>query len=46
LGRSRDEFKQFMNELNLPDPQKMMEALPANERCGQTPAMSANTYSI
>lgn len=46
VGRSRDEFKQFMNSLNLPDPQKMMEALPANERCGQTPAMSANTYSI
>ncbi len=46
VGRSRDEFKQFMNGLNLPDPQKMMEALPANERCGQTPAMSANTYSI
>jgi sulfur dioxygenase len=35
-----------MNELNLPDPQKMMEALPANERCGKTPAMSTDTYSI
>ncbi|MCF2971340.1 MBL fold metallo-hydrolase [Synechococcus sp. Nb3U1] len=46
VGRSRDEFRQFMNELNLPDPQKMMEALPANERCGQTLAIVANTYSI
>ena len=42
VGRSRDQFRQFMNGLNLPDPQKMMEALPANERCGQTPAMSVN----
>jgi len=46
VGRSRDEFRQFMNALNLPDPQKMMEALPANERCGQTPEISANTYSV
>jgi sulfur dioxygenase len=46
VGRSRDEFTQFMNGLDLPDPQKMMEALPANERCGQTPEMSVNTYSI
>jgi len=34
IGRTRDEFIRFMNALNLPDPQKMMEALPANERCG------------
>ena len=34
MGRSREEFKQFMDALNLPDPKKMMEALPANERCG------------
>lgn len=34
LGRSRDEFKQFMDNLNLPYPQKIMEAVPANERCG------------
>jgi glyoxylase-like metal-dependent hydrolase (beta-lactamase superfamily II) len=34
VGRSRDNFIQFMNNLNLPDPQKMMEAVPANEQCG------------
>ena len=34
LGRSRDEFKQFMDDLDLPYPQKIMEAVPANERCG------------
>jgi sulfur dioxygenase len=34
VGRDRDNFIQFMNNLNLPDPQKMMEAVPANERCG------------
>ncbi|WP_448380593.1 MBL fold metallo-hydrolase [Gloeomargarita sp.] len=34
-GKSRAEFIAFMRELKLPDPQKMMEAVPANERCGQ-----------
>ncbi|MBT9317842.1 MBL fold metallo-hydrolase [Leptothoe spongobia] len=34
VGRSRDEFKQFMNNLNLSTPKRMMEALPANEKCG------------
>jgi glyoxylase-like metal-dependent hydrolase (beta-lactamase superfamily II) len=34
VGRSRENFIQFMASLNLPDPQKMMEAVPANERCG------------
>lgn len=37
-GRSRDDFIQFMAALNLPDPKKMMEAVPANQQCGQTPA--------
>jgi glyoxylase-like metal-dependent hydrolase (beta-lactamase superfamily II) len=46
VGRSRDEFRQFMEGLNLPEPQKMMEALPANEQCGQTTAKLADTYSI
>jgi sulfur dioxygenase len=41
VGRSRDEFIQFMNALNLPNPQKMMEALPANELCGDLTASSA-----
>ncbi|MGB3401392.1 MAG: MBL fold metallo-hydrolase [Microcoleaceae cyanobacterium] len=34
VGRNRNDFIQFMNKLNLPNPQKMMEAIPANERCG------------
>ncbi|MEO1300287.1 MAG: MBL fold metallo-hydrolase [Cyanobacteria bacterium J06636_16] len=34
-GRTRDGFIAFMSSLNLPDPQKMMEAVPANQRCGQ-----------
>ena len=34
-GRDRDDFIRFMNNLNLPDPKKMMEAVPANERCGR-----------
>lgn len=41
VGRSRDEFMKFMNALNLPNPQKMMEALPANERCGNLASISA-----
>ncbi|MEA5503541.1 MBL fold metallo-hydrolase [Halotia wernerae UHCC 0503] len=34
VGRSREEFIEFMGNLNLPDPKKIMEAVPANERCG------------
>lgn len=33
-GRSRESFIALMNNLNLPDPKKMMEAVPANELCG------------
>ena len=36
VGRDRDNFIQFMNDLDLPDPKKMMEAVPANEQCGRT----------
>jgi sulfur dioxygenase len=36
VGRNREQFREFMNSLNLPDPQKMLEALPANEQCGKT----------
>ena len=39
LGRSREDFIQLMNELNLPNPQKIMEALPANEKCGNLTAV-------
>jgi sulfur dioxygenase len=33
-GKSKEEFIDFMNNLNLPDPKFMMAAVPANERCG------------
>lgn len=32
--KSRDEFIEFMDNLKLPMPQKIMEALPANKGCG------------
>lgn len=35
VGRSRDQFIEFMDHLDLPYPQKIMEAVPANERCGR-----------
>jgi len=34
-GRDRNNFIQFMSNLNLPDPKKMMEAVPTNEQCGK-----------
>ncbi|WP_416676522.1 MBL fold metallo-hydrolase [Egbenema bharatensis] len=34
VGRTREQFIELMNHLNLPNPQKIMEAVPANERCG------------
>ncbi|MEQ8958598.1 MAG: MBL fold metallo-hydrolase [Coleofasciculus sp. C2-GNP5-27] len=34
-NRDRASFIELMNNLNLPDPKKMMEAVPANERCGK-----------
>lgn len=36
VGRDRDNFIQFMASLNLPNPKKMMEAVPANQSCGMT----------
>lgn len=35
VGKNRDSFIEFMNTLNLPDPKKIMEAVPANEQCGR-----------
>lgn len=35
VGKDRDSFIQFMDTLNLPDPKRIMEAVPANERCGK-----------
>ncbi|MGK7942720.1 MAG: MBL fold metallo-hydrolase [Crocosphaera sp.] len=34
VGRDRSNFITFMNNLNLSNPKKMMEAVPANQRCG------------
>ncbi len=38
VKRDRANFIQLMNNLNLPHPKKMMEAVPANEHCGFQPA--------
>jgi glyoxylase-like metal-dependent hydrolase (beta-lactamase superfamily II) len=35
VGRDRAQFIEFMNNLNLPSPKKIAEAVPANERCGR-----------
>jgi glyoxylase-like metal-dependent hydrolase (beta-lactamase superfamily II) len=37
MAGSRDAFVHLMNHLNLPDPQKIMEAVPANQQCGRVP---------
>ncbi|MGF1935787.1 MAG: FAD/NAD(P)-binding protein [Nostoc sp. ChiQUE02] len=34
-GRSRNQFIELMKNLNLPQPKKMLEALPANHHCGR-----------
>lgn len=39
-GRSQEEFVNYMNDLTLPYPKKIMEALPANERCGNASGTS------
>ena len=33
--RSREDFIQLMESLDLPDPKKIMEAVPANQHCGK-----------
>jgi sulfur dioxygenase len=35
IGRDRSQFIEFMGSLNLPNPKKIAEAVPANERCGK-----------
>jgi sulfur dioxygenase len=35
VGRGREAFINYMQALNLPNPQKIAEAVPANEHCGQ-----------
>ncbi len=34
VGRDRSNFIEFMASLDLPEPKKIMEAVPANEHCG------------
>jgi sulfur dioxygenase len=38
VGKTKATFIEFMNSLNLPDPKKIMEAVPANLACGQAVA--------
>jgi glyoxylase-like metal-dependent hydrolase (beta-lactamase superfamily II) len=38
VGRNRSKFIEFMANLNLPNPKKIMEAVPANQRCGNIAA--------
>ncbi len=38
VGKTRDEFMQLMTNLNLPNPKKMMQAVPANQHCGDIAA--------
>ncbi len=33
-GKDKATFQEIMNNLNLPNPQKIMEAVPANQQCG------------
>lgn len=35
VGRDRSSFMGFMNRLSLPNPKRMMEAVPANQGCGK-----------
>jgi glyoxylase-like metal-dependent hydrolase (beta-lactamase superfamily II) len=36
-GKNRAAFIDLMNNLNLPDPKKIAEAVPANQQCGKVP---------
>lgn len=39
LGKDRVSFIEQMNNLNLPNPKKIAEAVPANQECGSVPVM-------
>jgi glyoxylase-like metal-dependent hydrolase (beta-lactamase superfamily II) len=41
-GRSREEFIRLMSSLDLPQPRKIREAVPANRACGLAPQPSAH----
>lgn len=38
--KDRSSFIEFMNNLNLPNPKKIMEAVPANELCGRVAVLN------
>ena len=38
--KNRQQFQEFMASLKLPDPKKIMEAVPANQQCGKVPAFA------
>jgi sulfur dioxygenase len=42
VGRNRSQFIEFMNNLQLPMPKRIMEAVPANESCGSLNSMVTN----
>jgi len=39
VNQTRESFIALMANLNLPNPKKIMEAVPANQQCGQVPVM-------
>jgi len=43
-GKTLDEFKQIMHELDLPYPRKIDFAVPGNEQCGQCPENVPEQY--
>jgi sulfur dioxygenase len=38
-GNNRQQFQELMANLRLPDPKKIMEAVPANQQCGTVPSL-------
>jgi glyoxylase-like metal-dependent hydrolase (beta-lactamase superfamily II) len=40
LRKDRASFIEQMNQLNLPDPKKIAEAVPANQKCGDMPVVA------
>lgn len=40
-GRDREQFVTYMNSITFAQPKKIMEAVPANERCGNRPEQAA-----
>lgn len=45
VGHDREQFIKFMANLNLPNPKKIMEAVPANEHCGNLSDNRTNNLS-